>query len=247
MDRALYTSMTGAKHNAIAQTVHANNLANVSTDGFRRDYVAARSMGVYYGDGFPTRAHALTERPATDFTVGTLRDTGRDLDIAVRGEGWIAVRAPDGGEAYTRAGNLQITPLGQLLTGNGLPVIGNGGPIVVPQASKVEIGTDGTITIRPLGQGSESLVEVDRIRLVNPPAQQLTKGEDGLVRYSAGNRAPVDATVAVASGFLEGSNVNAVEALTEMLSLARQYETQVRLMKTVDEDSEASARLLQVG
>ena len=246
MDKALYTSMTGAKHNAIAQTVHANNLANVATGGFRRDYVAARSMGVWYGDGFPTRAHALSERPATDLSVGTLRETGRDLDIAVRGEGWIAVRAADGGEAYTRAGDLEITPLGQLVTGNGLPVIGNGGPIVVPPSAKVEIGADGTITVKPLGQGPEALAEVDRIRLVNPPAEQLNKGEDGLMRFTGAGRAPVDAGIRVASGFLEGSNVNAVEALTEMMSLARQYEVQVKLMKTVDENSEASARLLQL-
>jgi flagellar basal-body rod protein FlgF len=246
MDRALYTSMTGAKHNAIAQTVHSNNLANVATGGFRRDYVAARSMGIWYGDGFPTRAHALAERPATDFAIGSLRETGRDLDVAVRGPGWIAVRAPDGGEAYTRAGDLDITPLGQLLTGSGLPVIGNGGPIVIPPAAKVEIGTDGSITVKPLGQGPEALVEVDRIRLVNPPEAALHKGEDGLVRYAGGERAPVDARVRVASGFLEGSNVNAVEALTEMLGLARQYETQVRLMKTVDENADAAARLLQV-
>jgi flagellar basal-body rod protein FlgF len=246
MDKALYTSMTGAKHNTIAQTVHANNLANASTDGFRRDYVAARSMGIYYGDGFPTRAHALAERPATDFEVGTLRETGRDLDIAVSGEGWIAVQAPDGKEAYTRAGNLQITPLGQLLTGNGLPVRGNGGPIAIPDSSKIEIGADGTITIRALGQGAEALAQVDRIRLVNPPEGDLVKREDGLVYYRDGERAPVDARVSVVSGFLEGSNVNAVEALTEMLSLARQYEMQVKLMKTVDEDSAAAARLLQI-
>lgn len=246
MDRALYTSMTGAKHNTIAQTVHANNLANVSTDGFRRDYVVARSMGVYYGDGFPTRAHALAERPATDFTVGSMRETGRELDVAVRGQGWIAVRAPDGSEAYTRAGSLQITPTGQLLTGNGLPVIGNGGPIAIPQASKIEIGDDGTISIRALGQGSEALATVDRIRLVNPAATDMEKREDGLTHYRPGDKAPVDATVRVASGFLEGSNVNAVEALTEMMSLARQYEMQVKMMKTVDENSEIAARLLQI-
>lgn len=246
MDKVLYTSMTGAKHNTIAQTVHANNLANLSTDGFRRDYVAARSMGLYYGDGFPTRAHALSERPATDFRVGSMRETGRDLDIAVRGEGWIAVQTADGAEAYTRAGNLQITPLGQLLTGNGLPVRGNGGPIAIPQSSKIEIGDDGTITIRALGQGPEALAEVDRIRLVNPPAQMLEKREDGLVYYLGGERAPVDAGVHVIAGFLEGSNVNAVEAMTEMLSLARQYEMQVKLMKTADENSEAAARLLQI-
>jgi flagellar basal-body rod protein FlgF len=246
MDRAIYTSMTGAKHNAIAQTVHANNLANVSTEGFRRDYVAARSMGVYYGEGLPTRVHALAERPATDFTIGALRETGRDLDVAVRGEGWIAVRAPDGREAYTRAGNLQITPAGQLLTGNGLPVIGNRGPIAIPQSAKVEIGGDGTVTVRPLGQGPESLADIDRIRLVNPPQADLAKLEDGLILYRGGRRAPVDPNVRLASGFLEGSNVNSVEALTEMLSLARQYEMQVKLIKTVDENTEAAARLLQI-
>ena len=247
MDRALYTSMTGAKHNTLAQAVHANNLANASTDGFRRDYVTARSMGIWYGDGLPTRVHALTERPATDFAVGSLRETGRDLDIAVRGEGWIAVQAPDGSEAYTRAGSLQITPLGQLLTGNGLPVLGNRGPIAIPDAAKVEIGEDGTITVRGLGQGPEALADVDRIRLVNPPEQQLEKRADGLVYTRDGTRAPVDARVSVASGFLEGSNVNTVEALTEMLALARQYEVQVKLMKTVDENTEVAARLLQLG
>ncbi|MCG3169661.1 MAG: Flagellar basal-body rod protein FlgF [Pseudomonadales bacterium] len=246
MDRALYTGMTGAKHNTFAQAVHANNLANVATDGFRRDYVAARSMGIWFGDGLPTRAHALTERPATDFTVGTLRETGRDLDIALRGPGWIAVQAPDGSEAYTRDGNLHITALGQLVTASGLPVLGNSGPIAVPPAAKVEIGTDGTLTVRALGQGSEALAQVDRIRLVNPPAPELYKGEDGLVRLHAGAVAPADATVRVASGFLEGSNVNAVEAMTEMLGLARQYEVQVKLMRTVDENSEAAARLLQI-
>jgi flagellar basal-body rod protein FlgF len=246
VDRAIYTSMTGAKHNTVAQTVHANNLANVSTDGFRRDYVAARSMGVYYGDGFPTRAHALAERPATDFSIGSMRETGRDLDVAVRGKGWIAVQAADGSEAYTRAGNLQLTPTGQLLTGSGLPVLGNGGPIALPEASKVEIGADGTITVRAKGQGSEALVQVDRIRLVNPDDGQMEKREDGLVYFRDGPRAPLDAAVRVASGFLEGSNVNAVEALTEMLSLARQYEMQVKLMKTVDENTESAARLLQI-
>lgn len=246
MDRALYTSMTGAKHNVFAQAVHANNLANVATDGFRRDYVAARSMGIWYGDGLPTRAHALTERPATDFTVGVLRETGRDLDVAVRGTGWIAVRAPDGSEAYTRDGNLQITALGQLLTGSGLPVLGNAGPIAVPDSAKVEIGTDGTITIRALGQGPEALAQTDRIRLVNPPAGDLFKGEDGLMRLRTGASVTPDPTVRLASGFLEGSNVNAVEAMTEMLTLARQYEMQVKLMRSIDENSEAAARLLQV-
>jgi len=246
MDKSLYISMTGAKQNTVAQTVHANNLANVSTTGFRRDFVAARSMGFYYGDGMPTRATAMVERPATDLSGGALNETGRDLDIAVRGDGWIAVQAPDGSEAYTRAGDLQLTPNGQLLTGGGLPVLGNGGPIAIPDSSKIEIGRDGTITVLALGQGPDALADVDRIRLVNPPPAQLEKRADGLMHYTEDDRAPVDPNVQVVSGFIEGSNVNSVEAMTEMLMLARQYEVHVKMMKTADENSEYAARLLQV-
>lgn len=250
MDKAIYISMTGAKNNSLAQGVHANNLANVSTNGFRRDFVAARAMGMYYGDGLPTRAHSMAERPATDFSVGTMNETGRDLDVAVRGEGWIAVQAPDGSEAYTRIGNLQITPTGQLVTGNGLPVLGNGGPVLLPDAAKVEIGGDGTITLLSLGQGPDALADVDRIRLVNPQKENLFKDTDGLIHFSdpvtGEERAPVDANVQLVSGYLEGSNVNAVEAMTEMLELARQFELQVKLIKTADENTQQAARLLQM-
>jgi len=250
MDKAIYIAMTGAKNNTLAQGVHANNLANISTDGFRRDFVAARSMGMYYGDGLPTRAHSMAESPATDFSVGTLRETGNDLDVAVRGEGWIAVQSPDGREAYTRAGNLQITPTGNLVTGSGLPVLGNGGPILLPDAAKIEIGGDGTITLLAMGQGPDALADVDRIRLVNPAQENLSKGRDGLVYYTdpvtGEQRAPVDANVQLASGYLEGSNVNSVEAMVDMIELARQYELQVKLIKTADENSQSAARLLQI-
>jgi len=245
MDRALYISMSGAKENTLAQSVHANNLANVSTDGFRRDFAQARSMALYYGDGLPTRAYALTERPATDFAIGPMRETGRDLDVAIQGEGWIAVQAPDGREALTRVGDLHIDVLGQLYTGNGLPVLGNGGPIAIPPAQKVEIGVDGSISIRPLGQGTETVVQIDRILLVNPPVEGLEKGLDGLVSNREGP-APADPSIRLASGFLEGSNVNAVDAMTEMLTLARQFELHVKMMQTVDKNAESAARLLQI-
>jgi flagellar basal-body rod protein FlgF len=245
MDRALYISMSGAKENTLAQTVHANNLANVNTDGFRRDFAQARSMGLYYGDGLPTRAYALTERPATDFSYGALRETGRDLDVAVQGQGWIAVQAPDGREALTRLGDLRIDPLGQLRTGSGLPVLGNDGPIAVPPAQKVEIGIDGSLSIQPLGQGAETLAQIDRIKLVNPPLEELEKGRDGLIAYRQGT-APADPTVRLGSGFLETSNVNAVEAMTEMLTLARQFELHVKMMQTVDQNVESAARVLQI-
>ncbi len=247
MDRALYIAMTGAKNNMMAQTNHANNLANVSTAGFKADMAQARSMPVYFGDGLPTRAFAMTESPATDYSHGPLMETGRSLDIAVEQEGFIAVLAPDGKEAFTRAGSLYIDSVGMLRTGNHLPVLGNGGPIAIPAAEKVEIASDGTISIIPLGEGADSVAQIDRIKLVNPPIDNIKKSADGLIRtFGEEEEEPADASVRLVSGFLEGSNVNAVNELTSILSLSRQYEMQVKIMQTVKENSEASARLLQM-
>ena len=185
MDKSLYISMTGASQNAMAQRAHANNLANLTTTGFRRDFEQARSMPVF-GDGYATRAYAMTERPGTDMSAGVMQETGRELDVAVQGEGWIAVQAADGTEAYTRAGSLNIDAFGVLRTSSGLPVLGNGGPIAIPPAQKVEIGSDGTISIRALGEGPAVMAEVDRLKLVNPDPTTLEKGADGLMRTKDG-------------------------------------------------------------
>lgn len=247
MDKAIYIAMTGAKHNMLAQTQHASNLANVNTQGFKADFAQARAMGVYYGDGLPTRAYALVERPATDFVHGSLQETGRDLDVAIDGDGFIAVQGADGNEAYTRVGSLFTDSVGILRTGNGLPVIGNGGPIALPAADSIQIGLDGTITVVPQGQGPQAPVVVDRIRLVNPDVQTMSKGEDGLFRaMDVEGALPLDANVRLVSGFLENSNVNAVDELTSMLSLARQYELQVKVMNSSKEMSESSAQLLNM-
>ncbi len=247
MDKALYISMTGAKHNMRAQTAHANNLANVNTHGFKADFAVARSMPVYYGDGLPTRAYALAEKPGTDFNFGPMQQTGRELDVAIEGDGFIAVQSADGSEAYTRAGALYIDPLGTLRTGNGLPVMGNGGPVAIPAADKVEIGLDGNITVILQGQGLQGPAVVDRIKLVNPDLAELSKGEDGLFRR-LDNPEPLEADgrVRVLSGFLESSNVNPVTELTSILALSRQYEMQVKLMSQAKQMSETSARLLQM-
>jgi flagellar basal-body rod protein FlgF len=245
MDKALFISMSGAKQNMLAQRAHANNLANVSTTGFKEDFAQARSMPVY-GEHHPTRAYAMTERPGTNFEAGPLNQTGNALDIAVKGDGWIAVQAEDGSEVYTRSGDLSIDVNGQLRSAKGLPVMGNGGPIVLPPAATVEIGADGTISILPLGAAAVGLAQVDRIRLVNPDSADLEKGEDGMIHLKEGAPQPdVDATVQVEQGFLEGSNVNAVSSLTEILSLSRQYELQVKLMSQAGEMSQQTARLLQ--
>jgi len=245
VDKMLYVAMTGASQNALAQKAHANNLANISTSGFQRDLEQARSMPVF-GDSFPARAYAMTERPATDFTPGALQETGRDLDIAVGGDGFIAVQAPDGSEAYVRTASLNIDAVGVLRAGNGMPVMGNGGPIAVPPEQKIEVGQDGTITIRAMGEGPRVMAEVDRIKLVNPDLKNMTKGLDGLIHTKSGQPADADANVQVVSGFLEASNVNAVEEMTSVLALARQFELHVKMMNTAKEGDEAMARVLQI-
>ncbi|MGK4360964.1 flagellar basal body rod protein FlgF [Ectopseudomonas chengduensis] len=245
MDKMLYVAMTGAQNNTLALRAHANNLANVSTSGFRRDFEQARSMPLF-GETFPARVFAMSERPATDFRPGSLQETGRDLDVAIGGKGWIAVQTPDGSEAYVRTASLNIDALGVLRTGNGLPVMGNAGPIAVPPEQKVEIGQDGTISIRALGEDPNVLAEVDRIKLVNPDPKSMEKGTDGLIRVKGQPEVEADATVQVTSGFLEASNVNAVEEMTAILSLSRQFELSVKMMRTAEDNSSAMARVLQI-
>ena len=246
MDRMLYVAMTGAKQTMLAQAVNTNNLANVSTTGFKSDLEQFRSMPVF-GPGYPSRVYGMTERPATDLSYGSLNQTGRELDIAINGDGWMAIQAPDGREAYTRAGDLYVDSSGILMNGAGHPVIGNsGGPIAVPPFEKIEIGVDGTVSIRPVGQSSAVLATVDRIKLVKPDHTQLTKGTDGMMRLKSGQPAEADANVRVASGVLESSNVNAVEQMVSMIELARKYEMQVKMMKSAEDQDAASDQLLRL-
>ncbi len=247
MDKALYIAMTGGKHIALAQSIHANNMANANTTGFRADFEQARAMGVYGGAGFESRAYALTENPGTDFAYGSLNQTGNDLDVALDGPGWIAVRGADGKEAYTRAGSLQVNALGQLLTADGHAVLGDTGPITLPPLEKVQIGFDGTISIREQGQAPNALSQLGRIKLVNPDNAQLQKGEDGLMYLKPGMAAlKTDDNVRVRSGFVEGSNVNVVDEFTSVMALARQFDMHMKMMRTTEDDSAAATKLLQV-
>jgi flagellar basal-body rod protein FlgF len=240
MDRLIYTAMSGAKATLARQDAIANNLANASTGGFRADLSAFRAVPVQ-GQGAPTRVHALEATAGFDPSEGPVVQTGRALDVAVRGPGWITVQGLDGNEAYTRAGNLQLSADGTLQTPNGLAVLGDGGPIVVPQGATVTIGVDGTVTAKQ--QGSPP-TPVGQIKLVNPPAAELRKGADGLVRTATGDPAPLDPTVRIADGALEGSNVNPVESMVGMIAAARQFETQMKLLQTAESNEQRAARLL---
>lgn len=246
MDKGLYVAMTAAKHNLKAQAVHANNLANVSTDAFQRDFVDIRSMPVYYGEGHPTRAYALAENPKTDLSQGPLIESGNELDIAVKDQGWIAVQTADGNEAFVKSAAMHVDPLGQLRTATGLAVLGSGGPIAIPPQQKIEIGNDGTITVRGAGQGPETLAALDRIKLVNPVDEDLYKNQQGLIVRKDGEISNPDANIGVLSGFVSGSNSNAVAAMTEMISQSRQYEMSVKMMKTFKETSASTSRLMQM-
>lgn len=246
MDRAVYIAMTGAKNNMLAQTSHSNNLANARTYGFKADWAQARAIPVW-GEHHPSRAYALTERPASDFNDGALIQTGNELDTAVTGDGFFAVIDAEGQEAYTRRGDFSVSPFGELINGSGQQVIGEGGPIVLPPFQKVEIAADGTISIRPPGAGPNEMAAIDILKLVNPNFQNFEKGTDGLFRPKEGP--PVlenDPLLSVISGFVESSNVNSVHELTNLLSLNRQYETQIKMMKTADEISRSSERILQL-
>lgn len=246
MDKVLFLAMSGARENMLAQQAHANNLANANTDGFKADLAQARAMQVF-GEGYASRVYAQTERPATDMSHGTLIDTGRKLDVAVSGEGWLTVIRPDGTEGYTRAGSLQINAANQLVTGNGLPVMGNGGiPIVLPPFENIDIATDGTITIRPLGANATELLVADQLKLVNPDPQTLFKGQDGLMTTGSAVPEVPDLNIRIRSGYLEASNVNAVSELTGIISTSRQFEMQLKMMTNAKENSEAAAAILRM-
>jgi len=245
MDRMMYVTMSGAKQNMLAQAVNANNLANISTNGFRADYAAARSMPLFGGAGHPTRVYSMTEKPGINFNPGSMNTTGRDLDIAIADKGFLAVETPDGNEAYTRAGNLHVDNSGVLRTGTGHAIIGDGGPVVIPDAAKVDIGKDGTVSI--VAPGAAGSTTVGKLKLVNPDLKELKRNEYGLFEQKNGEEAEQDNTVSVISGTLETSNVNAASALVNMIELARQFEMQIKMLKTAEENNEQSSQLMRLG
>jgi len=245
MDRMIYVAMTGAKHTLDQQAAVAHNLANVSTTGFRAAVSAFRAVPVL-GDGLPTRTFVVDSTSGANFAPGALQGTGRDLDVAVQGRGWIAVQSADGGEAYTRNGSLQVSPNGMLQTRNGLNVLGDAGPISIPPDSTISIAKDGTISAVSTLPPPKSVNVVGRIKLVNPDEKLLTRGDDGLFRLANGGAAEADAKVALASGALEGSNVNVVEEMINMIALARQYDLQMQLLNNAQKDATQASQILNV-
>ena len=245
MDRLIYTSMTGASQVLQQQAAVAENLANANTTGFRAELDTFRAVPIV-GEGLATRTLVVDSTVGADFTPGVLRQTGRTLDVAVQGKGWLAVQTRDGKEAYTRNGNLQVSPGGVLQTGSGLNVVGESGPITIPPGTDVTIAKDGTISTVPTGFQPASVVIVGRLKLVNPPDKQLDRGADGMFRLKTGKAASADAKVGIVSGSLEDSNVNPVEAMVNMISLSRKFDMQMKMLQTADTNAQQATQILNV-
>jgi flagellar basal-body rod protein FlgF len=238
MDRLVYLSMAGAKAAMQRQDVLANNLANVSTNGFRAELAAFRAVPVR-GDGASTRVYALETTVGYDDAAGPVQTTGRPLDVAVKGSSWLAVQSLDGSEGYTRAGALDLSPEGQLVNPDGLPVLGDGGPIGVPVGAAVSIGADGTVSAK-LGNAASQVV--GRLKLVTPE-RPLERGTDGLFRAAEGDL-PADPNARLQDGALEGSNVSAIESMVEMIAAARQFEHQMKMLQGAEQRDQQAQRLL---
>ncbi|MDP1527293.1 MAG: flagellar basal-body rod protein FlgF [Rhodocyclaceae bacterium] len=248
MDRLLYTAMSGASGTMSRQAAVAHNLANVTTQGYRAEEHRLRAVQVQTHNNnpaaLPTRAFAVDASTHTDFSSGALMHTGSQYDVALRGKGWLTLALPDGTEAYTRAGSFQVSENGILQTPAGIPVMGDGGPITIPPDSRITIGEDGTVsTINE--SGAQNVVNaIGRLKLVNPPEADIVRGPDGLFRLNTGEPAPQDDLVRVAGGFLENSNVNPVEQMVSMISLARQFEMQMRMITTAETNDRAATQVL---
>ncbi|HEY5308254.1 MAG TPA: flagellar basal-body rod protein FlgF [Casimicrobiaceae bacterium] len=243
MDRLIYIAMAGAQQALHQQAVTAHNLANTSTPGYKSDTAAFRVAPVV-GPGMPTRAYALATIAGTNLTAGPLQRTGSDLDVAIQGDGFLAVQTPDGNEAYTRNGSLQLSSEGVLQTNGGLTVLGTGGPITVPPDSKLAIGSDGTISLTTNGQSAANVTVVGQLKLVNPARADIVKGSDGLFRTRDGQPADAAEGVTVVAGALEASNASAVSTMVEMIGLARQFDLQMKMLQNAETDSQHATQLL---
>lgn len=250
MDHAIYTAMGAASQTLNQQAVTANNLANASTPGFRAQLNALRAVPVE-GLSLPTRTLVTASTPGANMAPGELDHTSRPLDVAIQQDGWLAVQGANGQEAYTRNGNMQVSAAGQL-TIQGRPVMGDAGPILIPEGAQVTIAADGTISTLNPGDEANTVAPVGRLKLVRAEPNEVVRGDDGLFRLNAqaqqarGAVLQADPTISVMSGVLEGSNVKPVEAMTDMIANARRFEMQMKIIASVNENEQRANQLLSM-
>ena len=245
MDRLVNTALTAMRGAMARQASIANNLANANTVGFRAEIANAETRWIK-GDTFDTRAQASEQVIAADMAQGAVTETGNPLDVAMNGDALLAVQSPDGQEAYTRRGDLKVNDSGLLTPGDGLAVLGQGGPITLPQMDSVSIAQDGSIWGVPQGGDPANPQQVDKLKLVNAAGSSIAKGTDGLFREVNGGALPEDPIATVTSGSLEGSNVNATAALVQMIEASRAWETQIKMIDTAKQMDDGGASLMKL-
>ncbi|MGB3470226.1 MAG: flagellar basal body rod protein FlgF [Erythrobacter sp.] len=246
MDRLIYTALTSMNAAMNRQRAVANNLANASTPGFRGEVFAVTSATLKDGS-IEARALAKGNVRGADMTTARINTTGQPLDLAVQGDALLAYQSPEGGEYYSRRGDLRVTATGVLENGEGLAVLGvGGGPITVPQGFRISIGEDGSVLATDPAAPNVPAEAVDQIKLVSPEGTMLAKGIDSFLKVPGGGVLPPDPTARVTTGALEGSNVETAETLVDMIDAQRAFEQRARIIKTAGELDEASSRLMSM-
>jgi len=253
MDRLIFTSNGTLQAQALVRSTLANEIANVSTVGFKRSFDAALRTVKAEGAGFDTRYQLQpVTRDVIRMTPGPVISTGRPLDIAMNGSTVLTVQANGGVQAYTRRGDLHVNAQGQLETGNSHLVLGQNGPINIPPGFEVRINTDGTVFARDPNQpGAQASVLIDRLRLKDASKVDLTRREDGLYKvlgqpdgadFADGPQAP-----SLITSSLEGSNVNPMEAMTRLIDHSRSFEMQIRMIKQSKDIDQSGASMIRNG
>lgn len=249
MDRIVYTAMNGAARTLEHQAVLTNNMANVNTTGFRAQLAMYRSVPVVGDNSLPTRVATAAATPGSNFRQGQVVTTGRELDVAIAGDGWLAVQTPQG-EAYTRAGNLQVGANGLLQTATGLPVLSADNAVIeIPEQASLTFAPDGAITALGAGDPPNDVVLLGQLKLVNLPTGQLVRGDDGLFRVQAPNGQtglplPADPGVRIIPGAIETSNVSPVEVMVGMIDNARRFEMQMQVIQNADANAQRANSIL---
>ena len=245
MDRLIYTALSGMRGAMARQTTTANNLANANTTGFRAELSSAQALWLR-GPGLESRVETSQQVVAADMAPGSVTDTGRELDVAMQGDALLAVQAEDGSEAYTRRGDLQVSPTGVVTTGDGHPVLGDGGPLTLPPADSVRIAQDGAIWIVPTGGDPNQPQQVDRLKLATPAGSRIQKGVNGLFRVMGGGALPSDPDARLTPHSLEGSNVNTSQTLIDMIEASRSWDMQLQLVTQAREMDTSAADLMRL-
>lgn len=238
MDSVLFHANSGGDLNFSRQQIAANNLANINTPGFKADLFQAE-MG-----SFSNLSYVAQKPNGIDTSSGSIIQTGNPLDVAIDGDAWLAVKDSKGQEAYSRGGTLRIDAQGQLVTAGGKPVMGNGGAIAIPPSKSIEIGTDGTISVVPLDGDGISLAVLDRIKMVKLDKNNMVKNDEGLIKLKQGKGTPADISVKLIQHAIEGSNVNAIDQMVGMISSGRDFESQMKLLSTADDNAQKLSQLL---